>query len=81
MQLDGVWVDVIMVRTLMLCGNGWGLGGRYNGWDMDALLERMGSGWTLSWLGHGCSEGTGGLWVESGWMWTSAWLGHGCSGP
>eukprot|EP00439_Symbiodinium_sp_Y106_P018016 s3183_g2.t1 len=35
-----------------------------HGWDMDALAERMGSGWTLSWLGHG----------------TSSCLGHGCSG-
>ena len=57
-RTDGVWVDVIIVGTRMLWQNGWGLGGRYHGRDMDALAERMGSGrsgWTLSWLGHGCS--------------------------
>ena len=27
----------------MLQQNGWGLGGRYLGWDMDALAEQMGS--------------------------------------
>ena len=47
-RTDGVWVDVVMVGTWMLRQNGWGLGGRYHAWDMDALAERMGSGWTLS---------------------------------
>ena len=42
-RTDGVWVDDIMVGTWMLWQNGWGLGGRYHGWDMDALAERMGS--------------------------------------
>ena len=61
---DGVGVDVIMVGPWMLCGNGWGRGGRYHGWAMDALRERMESGWTLSWLGHGCSAGTDGVGVD-----------------
>ena len=34
---DGVCVDVIMVGTWMLYGNGWSLCGRHHGWDMDAL--------------------------------------------
>ena len=59
MQLDGVWVDVIMVRTLMLCGNGWGLGGRYNGWDMDALLERR----ALGGVGVDVDVGMVGTWM------------------
>ena len=66
-RTDGVWVNVIMVGTWMLWQNGWGLGGRYHGWDMDALAERserMGSGWTLSWLGHGCSGRADGVWVD-----------------
>ena len=60
-RTDGVWVDVIMVGTWMLWQNGSGLGRRYHGWDMDALAERTGSGWTLSWLGHGCSGRTDGV--------------------
>ena len=40
-------------------------------WDMDALQERMGSGWTISWLGHGCSPRTDGVgtWIlsKNGW--------------
>ena len=32
---DGTW---------MLWQKGWGLGGRYHGWDMDALAERLGPG-------------------------------------
>ena len=66
-RTDGVWVDVIMVGTRMLWQNGWGLGGRYHCWDMDALAERserMGSEWTLSWLGHGCSGRPDGAWVD-----------------
>ena len=62
-RTDGVWVDDIMVGTWMLWQNGWGLGGRYHGWDLDALAERMGSGWTISWLGPGCSGRTDGVWV------------------
>ena len=63
-RTDGVWVDDIMVGTWMLWQSGWGLGGRYHGWDMDALAERMRSGWTISWLGHGCSGRTDGVWVD-----------------
>ena len=44
-----------MVGPWMLCVKGWSLSGRYHGWPMDALRERMRSGWTLSWLAHGCS--------------------------
>ena len=58
-RTDAVWVDDIMVGTWMLWQNGWGLGGRYHGWDLDALAERMGSGWTISWLGPGCSGRNG----------------------
>ena len=54
---DGVCLDVIMVGTWMLCGNGRSLSGRYHGWHMDALWERTEFVWTLSWLGHGCSVG------------------------
>ena len=32
-----------MVSPWMLCVNGRGLSGRYHGWPMDALRERMGS--------------------------------------
>ena len=59
-----------MVGTWMLWQNGRGLGGLYHGWDMDALAERMGSGWTLSWLGHGCSGRTDGVWVDVIMVWT-----------
>ena len=41
METDGICVDVMMVGTWMLCGNGWGLCGPDHGWDMDALWERM----------------------------------------
>ena len=47
-----------MVGQWMLCVNVWGLSGRFHGWPVDALRERMGSEWTLSWLAHGCSAGT-----------------------
>ena len=33
-----------MVGTWMLWQNGWGLGGRYHDWELDALAVRMGSG-------------------------------------
>ena len=58
---DGVCLDVIMVGTWMLCGNGRSLSGRYHGWHMDALWERTEFVWTLSWLAHGCSVGTDGV--------------------
>ena len=57
---DGRCLDVIMVGTWMLCGNGRSLSGRYHGWHMDALWERTESVWTLSWLAYGCSVGTDG---------------------
>ena len=52
---DGVGVDVIMVPAWMLCVNGWGRGGHYYGYGMDALRERMGWGWTFLRFRHGCS--------------------------
>ena len=61
---DGVCLDVIMVGTWMLCGNGRSLSGRYHGWDMDALWERSEFVWTLSWLAHGCSVGTDGVCLD-----------------
>ena len=77
-RTDGVWVDDIMVGTWMLWQNGCGLGGRYHGWDLDALAERMRSGWTISWLGPGCSGRTDGVWVDDimigSWMlWQFGW--------
>ena len=77
-RTDGVWVDDTMVGTWMLWQNGWGLGGRYHGWDLDALAERMGSGWTISWLGPGCSGRTDAVWVDDimvgTWMlWQNGW--------
>ena len=44
---DGVRLDVIMVGTWVLCGNGRNLSGRYHGWHMDALWERTEFVWTL----------------------------------
>ena len=54
-------MDVIMVGPWMLYVIGWGLSGRFHGWPMDALRDRMGSEWTFSWLAHGCS-------VRIGWV-------------
>ena len=48
----------------MLCINGWGRGGRCYGSGMDALRERMGSGWTLLRFRHGCSALTDGVGVD-----------------
>ena len=48
-----------MVGSWMLDVIGCGLIGRYHGWPMDALRDRMGSEWTLSWLAHGCSAVSG----------------------
>ena len=50
-----VGVDVVTVPAWMLCVNGWGRGGLHYGSGMDALRERMGSGWTLLRFRHGCS--------------------------
>ena len=52
--------------------NGLGLGGRYHGWDMDALAERMGSGGTLSWLGYGYPGSTDEVWVDV-MLWQNGW--------
>ena len=60
-----VCLDVIMVGTWMLCGNGRSLSGRYHGGPMDALCERSEFVWTLSWLGHGCSVGTDGVCLDA----------------
>ena len=49
-------MDVITVPAWMLCVSGWGRGGRYYGSGMDALRERMGSGWTLFRFRHGSAE-------------------------
>ena len=65
--MDALWErvefcgNVIMVGTLVLCGNGWSLWERYHGWHMDGLWERMEFVGTLSWLAHGCSVGTDGV--------------------
>ena len=61
---DGVRLDVIMVGTWVLCGNGRNLSGRYHGWHMGALWERTEFVWTLSWLAHGCSVGTDGICLD-----------------
>ena len=53
-----------MVGTWMLCGNGRSMSGRYHGWHMDALWERMEFVWTLSWLAHECSVGTDGVCLD-----------------
>ena len=53
-KTDGLFVDIIMVATWMLCENGRSLCGRYHGCHMDALQKRKESFWTLSWLPHGC---------------------------
>ena len=52
MGTDGICLDVIMVGTWVLCGNGRNLSGRYHGWHMGALWERTEFVWTLSWLAH-----------------------------
>ena len=65
-----------MVGGFMLCGNGWGLSGRYHGWHVDALRSWMESAWTLSWLGHGFLN----VWDRMEFEWTLSLLGpDGCS--
>ena len=47
-----------MVGTWMLWQNGWGLGGRYHDWELDALAVRMGSGaQSCEEVGPGRAEG------------------------
>ena len=58
---DGVCLDIIMIVTWMLCGNGRKLSGRYHGWHMDALWEQTVFVATLSWSALGCSVGTDGV--------------------
>ena len=53
-----------MVGPWMLCVNAESFSGRYHGWHMDALWERMEFVWTLSWLAHGCSVGTDGVCLD-----------------
>ena len=82
MGTDGVCLDVIMVGTWMLCGNGRSLWGRYHGRHMDALWERTEFVGTLSWSAHGCSVGADracgdvnmvGTWAL--WEWTEVvWI-------
>ena len=57
-KTDGLFVDVNMAATWMLCKNGRTLSGRYHGCHMDALQKRTESFWTLTWLLHGCSART-----------------------
>ena len=63
-KTDGVFVDVNMVATWMLCKNGRSLSERYQGCHMDALQKRTESLWTLTWLPQGCSAKTGGVFVD-----------------
>ena len=52
------------------------MGGRYHGRDMDAPAERMGFGYTLSWLGRGCSGRTDGVCgnvINHGWDMDILW--------
>ena len=60
-----------MVGGFMLCGNGWGLSGRYHGWHVDALRSWMESAWTLSWSGHGFLN----VWDRMEFEWTLSLLG------
>ena len=66
-------MDVITVPAWMLCVNGWGRGGRYYGSGMDALRERMRSGWTLLRSGMDALRER----MRSGW--TLSRFRHGCS--
>ena len=58
-------LDVIMVGTWMLCGNGWSLIWTLNNYISVGTWMLRGNGWsliwTLSWLAHGCSAGTDGV--------------------
>ena len=64
-QTDGVCEDAVMVGTWMPCASGWSLQGRYHAWDMDALRKRMEPARTLSWLGHGCSAQSDGVFEDA----------------
>ena len=73
---DGLCVDVNLVGTWMLCGNGRTLCGRY-GCSVGTLWERTDFVWTLTWLGHGCSVGTDGLCVDVNMVGTWMLCGNG----
>ena len=79
---DGVRLDVIMVGTWMLCGNGRSSSGRYHGWHMGALWERTEFVWTLSWLAHGCSVGAQRVRLDVIMVgtWMLCWNGRSSSG-
>ena len=72
-------MNVDMVGTRMLCGNGQSLCVRYHGWHMDALRERTESSWTLTWLAHGCPVGTDGVFVDVNIVGTWMLCGNGRS--
>ena len=69
-------LDVVMVGPWMLCEIGWSLirSGRYHGWHMDALRERMESDLDVIMVGP---------WMLCMHAWsrvlTLSWLAHGCS--
>ena len=73
-ETDGVFVDLIMVGTWILSGNGCNLCGGYHGWDMDAVWERM----ELRGRYHGWDMDA--LWEGMESVWTLSWLGHGSCG-
>ena len=70
-------LDVIMVGTWMLCGNGWMMES-----DLDVIMVGTwmlcGNGWSLIWTFIMV-----GTWMlcGNGWslIWTLSWLAHGCS--
>ena len=63
-KTDGIFLDVNMAATWMLCKNGRTLSGRYHGCHMDALQKRTDSLWTFTWLPHGCSAKTDELFLD-----------------
>ena len=91
-----IMLHIAVVRQIawMLCVNGWGRVGRYYGFDMDALREQMGSGWTLlaitvpAWMlcvnawgrgGRSCGSGMDALRERMGSGWMFLRFRHGCS--
>ena len=77
--MDALWewmesdLDVIMVATWMLCGNGWSLWERYHGRHMDALREWMESDLDVY---HGRDMDA--LWEWMEFVGTLSWSPHGC---
>ena len=84
--MEFVW-DVIMVGTWTLGGNGWNLCGCHDGWDMDALWERMEScglhhGWDMDALWKRMESAWTyvimvGTWMLGGNGWSLCGLHHG----